>query len=239
MLSVLMWGVVSHPVWGESIAHDYPQSLPRELRSLQEAGAETSSDPQQLVALARLYLRLGDDLWTDDAQRMAAYQTGARFARRALDRNDANAVAHFLYAANTGSAAQLQGLAASARAVPDLKGHIKRALELQPDHAPSLHMMGRMLEELPWIMGGNAALALDHLRRAVAADPSYAHARLDLAKLYLKRKDPQRARTELETLLSLPHPDDPYAWTRQYRPEAERLLMQLTSGENPNRIETR
>ena len=223
----LLWIVASIQVYAESMPDDYPQSLHKELQMLQNTGASIASDPKVLTTLSRLYLRMGDDLWTDNSQRIEAYQAGARFALQALQLNEANAFAHFLYAANAGTAAHLQGLAAAARAVPDLKAHVRRALQLQPDHPPSLHMMGRMLEELPWIMGGDSDKALAYLSRAVVVDPTYAHARLDLARLYIKRKNFEWARRELDTLLSLPHPNDPYAWSHRYRPQAEKLLAEV------------
>jgi hypothetical protein len=83
---------------------------------------------------------------------------------------------------------------ASALTIKDLKYHVNRALELQKNHAPSLHMMGMMLEEMPWVMGGDSRAALGYLQRAVAVNPSYTHARLDLAKAYRRRKDVASAR---------------------------------------------
>ena len=178
-----------------------PQSLEDELRHRIAANADLSSDPAVLVKLASLYLSLGDDVYTDVTKRQTTYEAGARIAKRALELQDANAEAHYLYAANLGSAAQLKGLMAAALTIQDLKYHVKRALELQKDHAPSLHMMGMMFEELPWVMGGDSRAALGYLQRAIAVDPSYTHARLDLAKAYLKRKDVASARQELHIIL--------------------------------------
>lgn len=178
-----------------------PQSLEDELRHLIAANADTSSDPAVLVKLANLYLNLGDDISTDVEKQRAAYEAGARIAKRALELQEANAEAHYLYAANLGRAAQLKGLTASALTIHELKYHVNRALELQKDHAPSLHMMGMMLEELPWVMGGDSRAALGYLQRAVAVNPSYTHARLDLAKAYLRRKDVASARRELHIIL--------------------------------------
>jgi TPR repeat protein len=76
---------------------------------------------------------------------------------------------------------------ASALTVSELKAHVRRALEMKQDHAPALHMMGMMLEELPWFLGSDREGALNYLKRAVAVDPGYTHARLDLAKAYIKR----------------------------------------------------
>jgi Tfp pilus assembly protein PilF len=63
-------------------------------------------------------------------------------------------------------------------------------------------MMGMMLEELPWILGGDADAALTYLNRAVAADPHYTHSRLDLVKVYIKRQNIKSARYELNMILS-------------------------------------
>ncbi|MBU6434241.1 MAG: tetratricopeptide repeat protein [Nitrospirae bacterium] len=201
-----------------------PQSLEDELRHRIAANADKSSDPAVLVKLASLYLNLGDDGYTDVEKRRTAYEAGARVAKRALELQNANAEAHYLYAANLGSAAQLKGMMASALTIQELKYHVKRALELQKDHAPSLHMMGMMLEELPWVMGGDSRAALGYLQRAVAVDPTYSHARLDLAKAYLKRKDVASARRELHSILEAVLPP---AGQNQHEKEARALLDSL------------
>jgi tetratricopeptide (TPR) repeat protein len=199
-------------------------TLERELHRLLADHADSSSDVHALVRLANLYLNLGDE-YQGEVKRQAAYEEGARLAQRAVDIDPANADAHYFYAANLGSAVQLKGAMASTLTVNDLKAHVRRALALQPDHAPALHMMGRMLEELPWFLGGDREGALTHLQRAVAADPHYVHARLDLAKIYIKRRDAEAARRELVTILSSdgsPHDDNP-----RYREEARQLLRAL------------
>ena len=106
--------------------------------------------------------------------------------------------------------------------------HVTRALELQKDHVPAIHMAGMMLEELPRFMGGNPEAALEYLERAVTLDPTYTHARLDLAKMYAKRKKPELAKRELLAIVNMDHPRDPFGWAKEYRPEAERLLEALT-----------
>jgi tetratricopeptide (TPR) repeat protein len=216
---------------------DDPRAIESELRSLREAKAHESSDPELLVRLAALYLDLGDDLEQDSRERREAYEEGARLAQRALALREADAEAHYLCAANLGSAVQLKGLIAGALMVRTLKRHVTRALELRPDHAPALHMMGMMLAELPWILGGDQPAALQYLQRAVAADPNYAHARLDLARLYLKTRNRPAARRELQALIGLEHPRDRHAWASRYLPEARQLLAALDreEGTRPSR----
>lgn len=210
-----------------AIADDYPEFLERELQAGLALGARDSADPDLLIKMASLYLDLGVDVYEQKEKRLAAYEEGTRFAMRALKMKENSAEAHFLYAANLGSAAQLKGVLASAGVVQTLKRHLHRALELQSDHAPALHMLGAMLDELPWFLGGDRKGALESVKRAVAVDPNYASARLDLAKMYLKRKDIQSARRELRTLVALEHPRDRYAWATRYRPEGLRLLGEL------------
>jgi len=161
--------------------------LEQQRQALLAQKTQRSSDPGFLVHLANLYLDLGDDAYSEESKRRAAYEEGARIAREAINLQEQNAQAHYLYAANLGSAAQLTGGMASALTVSELKAHVRRALELKQDHALALHMMGMMLEELPWFLGGDREGALNYLKRAVAVDPGYTHARLDLAKAYIKR----------------------------------------------------
>ena len=201
--------------------------LERKLQTLLADHAHTSSDPRALAQVADLYLDLGDEAYPEESKRRAAYEEGARLARRAIDLEESNAHAHYLYAANLGSAAQLKGVMASTLTIRELKAHVRRALELKNDHAPALHMMGMMLEELPWFLGGDVDAALAYLQRAVAADPQYTHARLDLAKAYIKRRDTDSARRELITILSKELPPDQSVSEQRHRQEATQFLTSL------------
>lgn len=207
-----------------------PRSASDDLDRLVKARAHESSDPGVLVNMSKLYLDVGQEGSTDATERRAVFDEGARIAKRALDLQETNADAHYLYAANLGSAAHLKGLTASALTVRELKVHVARALELQKDHAPALHMMGRMLDELPWILGGDAEAALGYLKQAVQADPGYEHARLDLAKAYLKRHDVASARLELHALLESAPASHQGAVSR-YRTEGRTLLVSLQERE--------
>jgi tetratricopeptide (TPR) repeat protein len=223
--AVLIFSQPSNALSSDSTA----SGLEQQLQALLAQKTQRSSDPGFLVHLANLYLDLGDDAYSEESKRRAAYEEGARIAREAINLQEQNAQAHYLYAANLGNAAQLKGGMASALTVSELKAHVRRALELKQDDAPALHMMGMMLEELPWFLGGNKEGALTYLKRAVAVDPGYTHARLDLAKAYIKRRDADAARRELAVILqgSLPSESSNKDW--RHRDEASRLLASLRS----------
>ncbi len=220
---LLWWSAPAYP----ADPSGYPQSVDEEIKSLVAAGVHLSSDPVFLTRLAELYLDAGDDLYTKKSQRRRAYKEGARIARRVLELQEANGDAHYLYAANLGSEARLKGIFSSALVIRTLKKHTTRALELEPNHASALHMMGMLLEELPGLLGGDAEEALVYLQRAVAAEPTYTHARLNLAKVYLKRNYVREATIELHTILETRHPRNSYTWTQRHKPEARRLLKSL------------
>lgn len=212
-----------------STAAEPVNGLQQQLQALLAQKGTRSSDPSFLIRLADLYLDLGDDVAQDASKRRAAYEEGARVAHQAIELEEPNAHAHYLYAANLGSGARLNGLMASAMTIHELKHHVKRALELNPLHAPALHMMGMMLEELPWVLGGDTKGALMYLQRAVAADPLYAHARLDLARAYIKRKDMGSARKELAIIFEQPLQSDASASDRLHREEARQLRESLNT----------
>ena len=88
--------VLAGPGGRLGLATDYPASLETEVRRLLEAGAGDSSDPALLIRVAGLYLDMGDDLYQESPKRLAAYEQGARFAKRAIEQQEANAEAHFL-----------------------------------------------------------------------------------------------------------------------------------------------
>jgi hypothetical protein len=236
--SVGGWTVVlfSSLVWagGEEFTdHETPLALEQEIRVLVSSGADQSDDPAQLLQLASMYLDLGYGGYVDPKKKLASFQEGARLAKKALEQQESSVDAHFLYAANLGKAAQLQGLVAAAFTLQTLKNHVNRALELDEEHAPAHHMLGRMYEELPWFLGGDAEAAGAHLKKATSLDAHYAPARLDLGKWYLKHGRSQEAAMEFTRVLNTPPLKKRWIWERIHRPQAQILLRQMRVSESP------
>ncbi len=217
-------------VWGLEEQHEHIQKIQQEIQSL-EKHESAKTEPMVLAQLAGLYLSLGEALDGNVEKQIAAYENGAALAKQALTLDDHLANAHFYYAANLGNAMQLKGAVASAMGLQELKAHTRRALALQEDHAPALHMLGRILEELPWLLGGDEDAGLAHLKKAVVVDRYYARAHLDLAKLYLKRKNVPAAVTELQAVIQQPRDKQNWSWKHRYRPEAESMLAKLGNSE--------
>ncbi|MBA5866294.1 MAG: tetratricopeptide repeat protein [Nitrospira sp. CR1.3] len=207
----------------------YPQSLEGDLRRLLAEQQESGASPEFLVRLAETYFDLADDLLTEKTKRLAAYEAGASAAKQAFEINDANADAHFFHAVNLGSAARLSGVTNAAMTVGTIKHCAQRAIEINPRHAQALQMMGGLLMEIPWFLGGSERKAQDFLERSISVDSNFANAHIMLAKLYLKQGRREAAKTQLETVVRLERPHYRYTWERKYKPEAERLLKELSS----------
>ncbi len=206
----------------------YPKTLETDLQRLLERVREGPRTSELLVQVSSTYFDMADDLLTDEGKRRAAYDAGAKAAEEAFTLDETNADAHFFHAVNVGSAERLRGVAKAALVVKEIKACAERAVQLNPYHAPALQMLGGMLIELPWFMGGDDKKAQVYLERAVAADGNYTHARILLAKLYRKQGRTADARQQLEAVIHTDRPHYRYTWEREYRPEAERLLQQLT-----------
>jgi tetratricopeptide (TPR) repeat protein len=236
--SVGGWIVVffSPLVWagGEGFTADESfLALEQELQVLVSSGADQSDDPAQLLPLASMYLDLGYGGYVDPEKKLASFQKGARIALKALEQEETSADAHFLYAANLGKATQLQGMVSVAFSLQKLNSHVNRALELDEEHAPAHHMLGRMYEELPWFLGGDLEAAGKHLKKAISLDAHYAPARLDLGKWYLKHGRSQEAAKEFMGVLNTPPLEKRWIWERIHRPQAQILLKQIHTSESP------
>jgi len=238
-LLLLMAGVFSFSYGSlkaeDSIDPQIPADLERELKSLVLDGTANSNDLNRLLRLASLYLDLGYGAYVDREKKLAAFQEGARVAKKALGIRESSADAHFLYAANLGSAVELEGLVTAAFTVQELKDHVLRVLEIDERYVQAHHMLGRMYEELPWFLGGDQKAAGEHLKTAVSLDAWYAPARLDLARWYVKHGQNGEAVKELTLVVGTPPLIKRWLWERIYRPEAQALLEQIVTQEGSDR----
>ncbi len=227
-LSVLF--IMSWPAWSSGQLNnkqDTPESLKKELQQLLFKGGAHSQDPSELRRLASLYLDLGYGLYVDPGKKMSSFQKGAKLAKKALELDESSAYAHFLYAANLGSATELQGVMEGALAIQELKVHVNRTLELDVTFAPAHHMLGRMYEELPWFLGGDERAAGEYLKQAVLLDQNYVPGHLDLGRWYLNQGLYEEAKKEFLWVLETSPKEKAWIWKRIHRPQAQMFLRQL------------
>jgi tetratricopeptide (TPR) repeat protein len=211
----------------DHIPPGYPESLNQDLERLLAANQSRPDEPHLLLQLAEVYLNLGDDWYTGDPERMLAYEQGAGFAKRLWEKEPDMADAHFLYAANLGSLAQIQGMMEGAWLLDDIRKHVEWTLQLNPEHAQALQFLGGLLGELPWILGGDPDEAQEYLEKAIEIDGRFTNARILLAKLLVKKGRFTEARKQLWAVVHAENPHYPYTWSKKFRPQAQSMLKEL------------
>ncbi len=179
------------------------------------------------LQLAEAYLNMGDDLFSELEEKIAVFEQGRVSAQEAIKLDADNAEAYFLYAANLGNKTKLKGRAYGALTLNEILDHVKKALQLDPNHAPALQMMGGLLAELPWFLGGDIDEAQKLLERAIEVDGNYTNARIILAELFIKQGKLHSARRQLMAVIQAERPHYPYTWNKKFLPKAQQLLQVL------------
>ena len=160
------------------------------------------------------------------------YRCSQDAAKRALELDEANAEAHFLFAATTGLLSeQLPFWRISPKTPFELEQHLLRALALDPHHARSLNMMGMLLNEVPGplrlFLHGEKEQAEGYLTQAVDVDPTSTRLRLLLAEYYHETGKPLLAAEQAKMILGTTDPKEPWLWHNKYKPDAQALLHKL------------
>ncbi len=160
------------------------------------------------------------------------YRCGQQAAERALELDEANAEAHFLYAATTGLLSeQLPFWRISPKTPFELEQHLSRALALGPKHARALNMMGMLLNDVPGplriFLNGKKKQAEGYLIQAVDADPTSTRLRLLLAEYYRESGKPRLAAEQAKMILGMTDPKEPWLWRNKHKPDAQALLRKL------------
>jgi hypothetical protein len=205
-----------------------PPALQQAVALYQEAARREPGAPLVAIGLAEAALQLGD---VAGREALRWYEVAQAAAERAVALDGARAHAHFLLAATRGQVARQRPIyQVSPRIVGELEEHLRRALARDPGHARALHMMGMLLQDTPWILRlyltGSQSEVGRYLTAAVAANPLYPHARLDLAEHHRRAGRLDEARAQARAVLALPLGRS-RRWRETYRPQAEALLQRL------------
>lgn len=178
---------------------------------------------------------------TNRDEQKALYKAAEQYARRAVAANPTDAEGHFELARALGRAAQSLGARERVKYAVDVRKEALAALEIAPQHAGALHVMGEWNAEVMRLNGFTRLLAKNllggkvfgeaswdnaqrYLEESVALEPNRIVHRLDLAAVYADRGDKAKAREQYEWIASAPavEPNDSH-----YKDEASRRLRDL------------
>jgi len=193
------------------------------LQHLEEALALDSTSYEATWRAGELCMDIGKQ--TPDSvkspQRDSIYARAEWFGRRAVALNPEGADGHFVLAAAIGRASLTKSSKERVRRAAEIRSEALRALELDPNHHKTYHVLGRWNAEIMRLsgltrffaknfLGGkifNAASwdsALVYMNKAVELAPDNIYHQLDLAEIYVDLGRYAEARIHLNQVVNLP-----------------------------------
>jgi tetratricopeptide (TPR) repeat protein len=205
---------------------NYHEDLTRLDRARDRLESEVARTPtlDALLLLAWAHLAWADHRATTTEAKLTSYARGRDVARRAIELAPQSPDAHLWYAANLGRWAITKGKLRAAFLLSTLREEIQTVLALDPDHVTGLSLAGSIFLEAPRLMGGDVARAEGYLRKALALDPRFTRARVELARCLIERRRYDEAREELRRVIDELQPTYVADWVVEHRPTARRLL---------------
>jgi tetratricopeptide (TPR) repeat protein len=183
-------------------------------RDLLETALAKDRQVDTMVMLSYVQFLLGDVRATTPDAKLAAYDRGRELGKRAVELAPKNHDAHLWFAINTARWGETKGI-------------LRSLFELNPRSTRAHVLAGNVFMEVPGFAGGDRAKAEEHFKKALAVDPRFTGARLDLGRLYLRGGRHDDARRELERVINEPAPTIVADWTVKDAPRARQLLESI------------
>ncbi len=186
-------------------------------------------NPQQdevIWRLARVYFTYGDNARSKD-KKLYWYNKGKNKAKELINKNPSHPEGHFWYGVNLGRIGQTKGVLNSLGLAPTIRKSFEKTLQLNPKHTGALDGLGVFYYEIPSYIGGSLKKSLNYLKKALSIDPNYTVLYIDIAKVYIKKKEYSKARYYLKKVLNISNPTNPADYYLDDKPEAIRLLNKI------------
>jgi tetratricopeptide (TPR) repeat protein len=206
--------------------HEDPAVIDRAREAL-EAALQRDRQVDTMVMLSYVHFLYGDVRATTTEDKLAAYDRGREIGLRAVELAPRNHDAHVWYAINTGRWGQTKGIMRSLFLLPTMREEVDAILALDPRSVRGNSIAGNLMLEVPRVVGGDRAKAEEHFRKALATDPKFTVARVDLARVLIATGRYDEARRELQTVIVERAPTLVADWTVKDLPRARALLASI------------
>ncbi len=206
--------------------HLNQDNLKNSYRKLLDIVEKEPDNLRALYELSKVCYLMGD-AQDNKNDKLLFYNKGIEYGKKAIKIDKNSVWAHFWYMVNLGRSGQTKGVLNSLGLVPDIKKEIDIILKLDPKHTGAMDAAAMLHYELPGLMGGDLNKSLEYLNRALAIDSNYTILYVDMAKVYIKKKDYEKAKWFLNKVLEIPNPTFEADYILDDKPEALKLLEKI------------
>lgn len=137
------------------------------------------------------------------------FSQGVYYGKRAVDLESDKPDGHYWLAVNHGKYGEAKGVLKSLSLVKPIKRALNKVIELDRSYEEggADKVLGRVFYKVPGIAGGSKKKSREHLEKSKEIGPEDPLTRLYLAETYLKLKETEKARAELEYIMNMePNP---------------------------------
>jgi tetratricopeptide (TPR) repeat protein len=206
--------------------HEDPAAIDR-ARDLLQSALARDRQVDTMVMLSYVHFLYGDVRASTTEDKLAAYDRGREIGKRAVELAPRNPEAHVWYGINTGRWGLTKGVMRSLFLLPTVRQEVDATLALDPQNLRALALSGNVFLEVPGLIGGDREKAEQQFRRALALDPRFTVARVDLARVLIATRRYADARRELQRVIDEPTPSSLADWTVKDLPRARELLESI------------
>lgn len=218
--------LIDQAVYLYETRHENAANLDESATILKDLVAGDPKNSRALYELSKVCYLMGDRV-KEKGEKLEFYYKGRDYGRQAVELDDDSPEAHFWYMVNIGRVGQTKGVLNSLVLVPEVRKEIERVLELDPKHIGALDAQAMLYYELPGLLGGNLNKSIESLNKGIALDSNYALLYVDMGKVYIKKKDLEKARWYLNRALEITEPTYLADYVLDDKPDAVRLLAEL------------
>ena len=231
LLTAMVWAqnvdsLIDHAVELYETRHLESANLDQSAAILEGIVDDDPENVRALYELSKVCFLLGDKAEEKDAKLKLFYR-GRDYGEMAIELDEESTDAHFWYMVNVGRVGQTKGVLNSLVLVPTVREEIETVLELDPEHTGALDAQAMLYYELPGLLGGNLNKSMEALNKGIALDSNYTLLYVDMAKVYIKKKNYEKARWYLNRALEITTPTYEADHVLDDKPEALELLEEI------------
>lgn len=200
--------------------------LNRSKMLFEEILSEEPGNQEALWKMSRIYYTMGDRAESAD-EKIKYYEKGKELAEKLIDVNNNHPEGHFWLGVHLGRIGQARGVMKSLSMVPQIRREFEKTLDLDPEHTGAMDGLAVLYYELPGLFGGNLDRSIEYLNKAAEIDSNYSIIYIDMAKVFIKKKEYNRARESLKKVINMKNPAEPADYHLEDSLEAEKLLESI------------